>query len=331
MEEIRLPTLHGLLDSFEERVWDDEAVRGLKTGSSLLDAGLECLQPGWHVLAGDSNIGKSAFLTWLETQLVKLNDDCHVLSLSLDDPETEKVARVIASSGRVLINAVRRPKAYEHVQGMLKRREEAITQLRQYGDRLTIVGSNMQTPKGPASDIEAIEWLVEQTMMKLEQEALKTGKRKKLVVVVDNFHDTTTSDKRLGRDEGKYEAFASRYADLAIKHDIALISTAEFRKLNGYRRPSVDDIRDSAKIKYEAKSIWLCYNEVSLRQEAASIYYQLDGNPSKQPVYELHVAKNKYGSYKGRIFYTFHPAMAYFQEADMAAQKRFIAMLNSGE
>lgn len=331
MAEFQLMELDELIDDFEERVWDDEAVRGVSTGSKLLDQGLEGLQPGWHVMAGDSNIGKSAFLTWLETNILRLNEDAFVLSLSLDDPEKEKLARVIASMGRVVINAVRRPKAYEHQPGMLERREKAIEELRQYSDRYLIAGSNTITPRGPACDIDAIEWLIQQTKIKLEEEALKTGKMKKLIVIVDNFHDTTTTDPKLGRDESKYEAFASRYADMAIKYNIAIVTTAEFRKLNGYRRPTVDDIRDSAKIKYEAKSIWLCYNEVSLRQEGASIYYHVDGNPMKQPVYELHVAKNKFGSFKGRIFYLFYPTLAWFKEADADTQKKFIAMLNSGE
>jgi replicative DNA helicase len=322
--------LNDLIDQFETRVWDPDASRGLATGSQILDQGLEGLQPGWHVMAADSNVGKSAFLTWLETNLIRKNKDSYVLSLSLDDPEQEKFARIAATWGRVPINCIRRPTNYSENAGMLQRRGAAIEAVRGVSDRYTVLGSNFQTPKGPASDIDAIEWIIQQALTNLEEEALQSGKRKKLVVIVDNFHDTTTASRKV-RDEGKFEYFASRYADLAIKYNIALVSTAELRKINGYKRPMVDDIRDSAKIKYEAKSIWMCFNEVSLRGESANIYYELDGNPTRQPVYELQVAKNKYGSYKGRIFYLFHPHMAWFQEADPAAQKAFITRLNSGD
>lgn len=325
----QLPDLGQSIDQFEDRVWQDDQVRGLDTGSKRLNDALEGLQPGWHVLAADSNTGKSAFLSWLETNILRLNEDAVVLSLTLDDPQKEKLARVIAAEGRVLINAVRRPKAYEQVQGMLRRREEAIAAIRRYQGRYFIIGSDYQTPKGPACDIDAIEWLVEQLMIRIEEEALKTGKRKKAVVFVDNFHDTTMAQRV--KEESKFEILASRYADLAIRYDIALITTAELRKVNGYRRPIIDEIRDSTKIKYEAKSIWMGFNEVSLRGEMASVYYEIPGNPNRQPVWELHIAKNKFNNAKPRIFYQFRPELSWFHEADASAQKRLMAVINSGE
>jgi hypothetical protein len=46
-------------------------------------------------------------------------------------------------------------------------------------------------------------------------------------------------------------------------------------------------------------------------------------NPFKQPILELHFAKNKLGNYKGRNFLEFYPDMAYLRECDPNAQKTY--------
>ena len=118
---------------------------------------------------------------------------------------------------------------------------------------------------------------------------------------------------------------------MATKYGIPIITTAEFKKLNGYRRPSLDDIRESVKIKYEAKAILLCYNEVGLKGEAASIYYELQGKSQKQPVFEVKFGKNKMSSFKGRLFFEFYPDIAYFEPADKASTKRYNNLIYSND
>ena len=46
-------------------------------------------------------------------------------------------------------------------------------------------------------------------------------------------------------------------------------------------------------------------------------------NPLKQPIFEVHFAKNKFGTYKGRVFFEFYPEMAHMKECDPAAQKTY--------
>jgi replicative DNA helicase len=47
------------------------------------------------------------------------------------------------------------------------------------------------------------------------------------------------------------------------------------------------------------------------------------GNPLKQPIFEVHFAKNKFGTYKGRAFFEFYPEMAHMKECDPTAQKTY--------
>lgn len=54
-----------------------------------------------------------------------------------------------------------------------------------------------------------------------------------------------------------------------------------------------------------------------------------NNNPFKQPVFEVHFAKNKFGTYKGRVFLEFYPEMAYMRECDDVTQKNFSNLLYS--
>src|SRR6185312_15425623 len=110
-----------------------------------------------------------------------------------------------------------------------------------------------------------------------------------------------------------------------------VITTGEFKKLNGFRRPALDDLRESVKIKYEAKAILLCHNEVGIKGEAASIYFERKGKAKKQPIFEVKFGKNKMGGFKGRLFYEFYPEIAYFEEADQVSTKKYNNLVYSND
>ena len=143
------------------------------------------------------------------------------------------------------------------------------------------------------------------------------------MVCIDNFHDLNISTKPGLQDKAKFDELAQWCSDLAIKHNITVICSAELKKLNGNRRPILDDIREAVKIKYEAKAVLLVYNEVHYKGDGADVFYMKQGNPLKQPIFEVHFAKNKFGTYKGRSFFEFYPEMAYMKECDPTAQKTY--------
>lgn len=316
-----------VIDSFEQRAWSTQNT-GIPTGWQDFDKAFDGgLKTGWIIIAGDSNMGKTAFLSLMAWRVVQNNPDVYVLDFSLDDPLQDKIPRVVAAANKVLINAVRTPNNYTQYPEMLKRRQQGIELLRQSVDRYRCYDATHST------DIDDIEHTIQNTIVNLEEEAVVTGKpRRKLVVFIDNFHDlTTTAPEAMGSDKMKYDYLAQRVSDMATKYDIPIITTAEFKKLNGYRRPSLDDIRESVKIKYEAKAILLCYNEVSLKGESASIYYELQGKSQKQPVFEVKFGKNKMSSFKGRLFFEFYPDIAYFEPADKASTKRYNNLIYSND
>lgn len=307
------------LDEFEEMAWSD-ANTGVKTGWADFDNALDGgFKSGWVIVGGASNVGKTSFLSLMGWNIAHANPDVFVMDFSLDDPMKDKIPRVVAGANKVLINAVRMPKSFEHLPDMLKRRSHGLDAVRNAVDKYQAYDANHGT------DIDEIDRTVQKMMVSLEEEAARTGKpRRKLIVMIDNFHDlTTTAREAMGSDKSKYDYLAQRCSDMATLYDIVLISTGEFKKLNGFRRPSTEDLRESIKIVYEAKLILLCHNEVGTKGESAAIYYEKQGANAKQPVFEVSFGKNKMSSFKGRLFYEFYPEIAYFMEADKAAASKY--------
>lgn len=316
-----------VIDDFEEKSWSDQNV-GISTGWKEFDDGFNGgLKTGWIIVAGESNIGKTAFLSNLAWKTATSNQDVYVLDFSLDDPMPDKLSRVVACGSKIPINAVRTPKHYIQYPQLIERRKQGLETLKQMVHRYRCFDATHST------DIDDIEATIQKTLVDLEEEALITSKpKKRLIVFIDNFHDlTTTSKYAMGSDKQKYDYLAQRVSDMATKYGIPIVTTAELKKINGFRRANLDDIRESVKIKYEAKAILLCHNEVSLKGEASSIYYERQGFHEKQPVFEVKFGKNKMHSFKGRLFFEFYPDIAYFEMCDKETSKRYNNLVYSND
>lgn len=305
------------IDSFENNAWQAKNV-GIKSGMDCIDKAFEGgLYPGFIIIGGDSNLGKTAFLTQLANGIVENNQDVYVMDFSLDDAMPDKLSRVAANSGRLIINSVKTPLNYMQYPLMLIRRKNALLKLRANVDKYRAYDSTFSTY------IEDIEKEIQDKLILFDA----SGQQKKVVVCIDNFHDLNIASEPRLTDKEKYDKIAQWCSDTAIKYNITVICSAELKKLNGNRRPQLDDIREAVKIKYEAKAVLLVYNEVHYKGEGADVFFMKQNNPFKQPVFEVHFAKNKFGTYKGRNFFEFYPEMAYMKECDPAAQKTYAQVI----
>lgn len=242
----------------------------------------------------------------------------YVLYFSLDDNSEDLLPRVVAIDQRIPVNAVKAPKKYQDDLQVMVRRNAGIKKLTQMSKHFKIVDSRKGT------SVEFIEKEIKRHQMELAMD----DESYKLVVIIDNFHDITVEEMNFrGDGNAKYDYIAGELSRLCTQYDIPVVCTAEFRKLNGNRRPTPDDLRETVKIQYEAKAIILCYNEVGIRGEASTIYWQKPDNPYKQPVLELKIGKNKYSSYKNRIFMEFMPEMSYLKEASEASTRKYNQMI----
>lgn len=305
------------INAFEKEAWKKNRL-GLKTGYPGIDKGFDGgIKPGYILLAADSNVGKSAFLSQLAWQIASLNDNAYVMDFSLDDPIEDKLSRIIASKNKILINAVKNPLRYKQYPLMLARRIQGINDLRNMVDRYRAYDAKYTT------NIEDIE----EEIIKVKIELDAKGIDKQICVFIDNFHDLTIKAHPSYQDKQKYDYLAQYCADLAINHNIILFCTAELRKQNALFRPSIDAIRESVKIKYEAKAILLAYNEVHYKGEGANVFYRINNNNLKQPVFEVHFAKNKFSNFKGRLFYEMYPDISFLEEASKEAAKGYSSLV----
>lgn len=309
--------IQGSVDEFWQRVRRGQ--KGWVTGFRRLDDALCGLQPGFHIIAGESNLGKSLFLNQLAWQVAVLNPDVHVMDITIDDSEYEKYCRLLAHLAGVEINMVKR---YGQVQLLLpevtERIEAAYRRLKGMAWRYEVVDGTS------IGDINQLSELIHQRLLDIRA----LSEPMELAVFIDSFHDVAPEeDKNNGLNP--YEYTAKAISDLANEHDIAIVCTAELKKLGGHRRPIVDDIRESVKIRYKAKSILLCYNEVSARGEEAEVYYERTNRPGKFPILEVHVAKNKFNSFKGRLCFEFWPELALLVEPNDTDHAQYLKMIRT--
>lgn len=301
------------LNKFENKAWSDKN-SAIKTGYDMIDKGFDGgLYPGFIVVAGDSNLGKTAFMTNLAWNIIVNNDDVYVMDFSLDDSMPDKLGRMIACSGNITINAVKNPKNYINYPLMLARRKRAIVNLYSLTDRYIAFDAST------TNFVEEIQEKILSTLIYFDEHKIN----KKIVVFIDNFHDMEIKESPGMAMKEKFDSLAQWCQDFTAKYDIVLICSAELKKLNGSRRPQLDDVREAVKIKYSAKATLLVYNELHYKKEASNVYYTIANNPYKQPIFEVHFAKNKYHSYKGRVFFEFHPDMALMKECDPQVQKAY--------
>lgn len=301
---------------------------GFDTGFQSLNKALDGLQTGLILVGGQSNIGKSAFAMQLAWQTAKYNqqiDEQHarkayVMYFTLDDNAKDLLPRAIAIEQQIPINTVRNPAKYKGRAGEIALREKGLEVLRKSASYFKMLDAVAGT------DIETIEAQIKRHVDFLRE----FDPLIRPVVFIDNFHDLTTTQNLYGEEENRYSYIAGQLTRIATVYDIPLVCTAEFRKLNGFRRPSNDDIRESTKTVYESKAMLLCYNEVGIRGQSANVFWNNPGAPDgnvKGPVFEVHVSKNKFDSFKGRLFFNFHPDRSFMDEADAEESRQYAMMM----
>jgi replicative DNA helicase len=319
------------INQVDEYCYNRGRLGGLDWGMESLNNAFEGLQPGLIIVGGQPNVGKSALCMQLGWRIAYANQQvvegvrpnkAYVLYFSLDDNASEILPRVVAIEENIPINIVKAPVKFEDERpDLIARRANGFKKLKSMLNYFKIIDSTHGT------SIEFIENTIRAHHLELQ------GKDEayKMVVIIDNFHDITVDEINFRDNENsKFTYISDKLSHICTQFDIPVICTAEFRKLNGNRRPMVDDLRESGKIAYEAKAIMLCYNEVGLRGEAATIYFnrgEAEFANYKQPVLEVKVGKNKYSSYKGRLFYNFYPERSLLREVDAADAQKYSQMV----
>lgn len=288
-------------------------------GFPILTRKLEGVQPGLYLVAGAPNLGKTAFMTHLAWQIAHHNDNYVCIFLTLDDNARTVYPRFCSIASRIPMNVFLMPRRLAGNPEFRSRYFEGLEAIARASDKIIVLDQEVGT------DVE----VVEKTLLRWKTAIEQAGLEKSLALFIDNFHDLTTSERhRMKEKNDRYEYVATQLKRISEQNNMPIFATTEVRKV-GLKRPTLDDIRETGNIAYEANVVFGIFNEVGLKGEAAQIYYRTHEDGPKQPVLEVDFLKNKLSSYKGRLFYHFVPEMSYLQEADQETQDYYESRLRS--
>lgn len=317
------------LAEFEEQSWNKG--NGYKMPRfPMITEKLEGVDNGLYLIPGESNAGKSMVLMNMVEDLVMCEENnLFGIYFSLDDSKHEIIPRVIAMREGIRIGTVAKPQRAQNMIDEnhedsellideLAKREAGINNLKANANKMMIVDS---TKVRTLDEMKAYIDRVYNYIKAIDP-------NKNLVVAIDSIKDIILDDHYNIKTTNEASDFIAR----AVKHwtvelNIPIFSSVHLRKLNGNRRGTLDDLRDSNVLVYEASVIWIVFNDVSKNKQGAKIFHRNENQEEKLPIVEFDWAKNKKSSFKGRTFCYFAPEMSRAAECGVDAVRRFNALL----
>jgi hypothetical protein len=270
---------------------------------------------GTHLIAADTNIGKSSLLRMMAWDIIQNNPKVHVRFYTLDDGEEYFFDCFLAQAAKVPINAVHKPEAFEAKWDDLDPRHKEAKRIVARGEEMYkkfLRGDYLRQFSFIGIDtLESAEWSRIRDDIKAFKSTLPEDM--KLVVCIDNFHDVEIEAGNSDLNE-RTEQVAIQVDRLAKEEQIVFLGTAELKK-NNQRRPILDDILGSRKWKYKARTVFLLYSEVGVGKPNPRIFFQRDGQTEPGSVLEIHFAKSKVSEFKGRMFMEQFTEMGWMVEA----------------
>lgn len=300
-----------ILNDWDRNMWSRTgALLGLDCKKfPIMTKSIDGLQNMFYIFAGDTNVGKSAFLLNLAVDLLASNEDIFVLFLSVDDTVSQLLPRMLAIDTDIPINVLANPKfkikyndeltepIKEH---MLLERSRAMTKLRGLADRFAL------KEESDAKNLEDIEKYIEIYT--------KIAGSRQLVVFVDNLHRITAKKKFDTRQ--LYMQISDSLKLWKTVYKVPVITTAELRKTYQQKRPNKDDIKETKDLIYDADLVGLLFSDF-YDDEGTNLKFAMEdseGIEAFNPVVEINIAKNKTSSFKSKLYYKFIPEYSKYIE-----------------
>ena len=317
------------IDSFEKDAWANKTGYVSPNFPSFSDA-LEGWTAGFYVFAGPSNHGKTALMTNIQHDLCTYPaNKLFGIYYSLDDTRNRVIPRIIAMRENIPISIVSKPGRYQQmvdeghpdaisIQEQLDRRKAGLENLKSDSNKLVIFESE---------DVELIDDIYEKTEQ-IYHYVKSIDPEMNIIIAIDSLKDIVLKDAgKLSANE-RMDIVAKQIKDLSKKFNCIVFASMHLRKLNGSRRPTMDDLKDSNILEFEADVCYLVYNDVSKNKQAAKIFYkESEQSTEKRPIIEVDWGKNKLSSYKGVMFCNFSPEYSKCIEVAEESAQRYNAIL----
>ncbi len=220
-------------DDFFKAVESGSEQPGLATGFKILDQVLGGVDPGFHVIVGDTTVGKSTFVNQLVDQMAAKNDDAIVIVYPFEQSKDVLVAKSLARRARVDSRDIsKRAGSLRAIRAPL---ETAFRGYQEAAKRLIYV-------EGRAGvTVDLIEEHVGRARAKHRAD--------RVVVVVDSLQalpDTQIEDRRIG-----VETAVRRLQQLALDQEVAIFAVSEIARSGGVRA-GLRSAKESGSIEFSA-------------------------------------------------------------------------------
>jgi KaiC/GvpD/RAD55 family RecA-like ATPase len=264
----------------------------------LLEKGIDGVQSGLWLIAGNTNIGKTSFLVNLSLDLLKSNDEMKVLFFSIDDSIGTIIKRIVSNLGEMRIEET------------YKRSDDKDKESR----KLIVRDTLLEWDRG--NRLKIIDVKYAESIDKLKDFCIK-NKADKMAIIIDGVNYLSCGKKE-GLERDIY--ISTEIKNLSSVLDCPIITTCESRKSSdtkdlspeklSTREISVEDIKGSTTIGYKADLI----TSISLVNPAE---WEKD-----DAEFRVLISKNKWGSGKGRIDMMFYKQLSKITEIGWAVKKK---------
>jgi len=297
------------INDFDEWSQRRGELLGYKVGDwPIYNSKLDGLQSGFHIIAGNPNIGKSGFCLNLASNLLMENPDkLFILYFSLDDNLQMTLSRFLSINSGLEIAQIMNP-VYriqknvnltdDLIKNKLEVRNATINKFKGLSDSLIIKDASSGYTLEYIDKVIKIHHLIQE--------------QRKLVVFIDSFHKVVVSNR--GHSDRREMAIevAKNLKNIANIYEIPIVCISELRKQqNILSKPTNLDIKESIDIWYDAETIALLHSDFDTNEESRMKYS--DGDKD-YPVVEVNISKNKKSPFKGKIYYKFNTENSKMEE-----------------
>lgn len=206
---------------------------------------IDGIQPGFYLIGGETNIGKTAFLTNLFLDLLDNNPETKGIYFSLDDNKDIIIERFVSILTGMDINE-------------MKRKQENVAKERK------IIKAYEKLKDYARSERLDIKDLSEITHIDSLETEIREWAGDNLFVAIDGLYNLEIGKGYGGIREENIER-AQKVKSLVDIYRLPIICTGELRKRtpsqSQKKTPTRDDLMETGKFAYNATVIWLLYPE----------------------------------------------------------------------
>ena len=277
------------------------AERFIDFGSPEWNKATESFEYGVFFICGAPNMGKSAIVTSKMLDVLENNNDVAVIDFTLDDTIEKRLHRLVSNRAGTRINQI--AIAHDLSEDVAERRLQAYREVSDYA-------ANDRYAMCEIGVLSTIEQQVAEYRARL-------GDDVKIVMVLDGVHNVKTQSAYVDP-LSRQEEIVARIGALAKRERAAVLSTAHVVKSRGVRSVSMDDLKGSGYSTFEANIISMVYCDIKVNRAEAQVFRiqempdEETGElvPTKCPVIELNIVKDKSSEFNDVIFHDFWPEQA---------------------